>query len=80
MSTPDDEQLEAMLAPLASWNRCVLREVESRGYRVGIACDKDTWYATAKRDEDGDFHSVKAESEDEVVVWLAWSVGLDAMD
>jgi hypothetical protein len=60
MPTPDDEQLEAMLAPLASWNRSELREIESLRYRVGIECDDGVWLATAKRDTDDPFHSVTA--------------------
>jgi len=54
--------------------KTIFAVLELDGYRCGLGEHDDTRIATAKRDSDGQFHSVKASSEDEAV---AESVGVE---
>lgn len=51
--------------------------LEQHGYRCDLGELDGIWIATAKRDHDGQFHSAKASTEEEAVVGLAESVGVE---
>lgn len=71
---------------IQSSSRAVLREIQSLGYRTGVAAEPEgsprfpRWYATAKRDSDGQFHVAKADDERTVIAELARLVGLDLLE
>ena len=69
-----------MARDIAPHNRATLRTIEAIGYRVGIGEQVGQWIATAKRDNDGQFHIAKGENEDETVAALAELVGIELED
>ncbi|MCC6681856.1 MAG: hypothetical protein IT445_13230 [Phycisphaeraceae bacterium] len=74
--------LHAVPSDISDASHAVLREVEARGYRIGIGYDqtRGRWIAAAKHDRDGQVHRVSAESESALVAALAESVGINLPD
>lgn len=64
----------------SSTTRAVFAVIELEGYRCGLGELDGVFYATAKRDKDGQFHSAKASTEGEAVAGLAELVGVDLAD